>query len=219
MPPSLLPCQPGNSLCDAFRGAFHCIILQSLGIYPQLSLIPRLQGLWSAACLAVSAYKEGTWLFSGSLPCTRLARQGCPIQSGDRPAYNFRRRLHSTTCDIVMPSRATLGSSDHLDFELPFTSKLLLLAAYICSRNRPTLDRRLFDPSSRAGRRRSTMASDKQARPSVPCCCRAEAYCTSCCALDDCASMRPYQGCARTAAAAAWQTRANNGNCHRRSTA
>ena len=63
-----------------------------------------------------------------------------------------------------MHGRASLGGSDHLDFELPFTSKLLLLAAYVCSRNRPALDRRLFDPSSRAGRRRSTMASDKQVR-------------------------------------------------------
>ena len=58
-----------------------------------------------------------------------------------------------------------MGASDHLDFELPFTSKLLLLAAYVCSRNKPSLDRRLFDPSSRAGRRRGAMASDKQVRP------------------------------------------------------
>jgi hypothetical protein len=49
-----------------------------------------------------------------------------------------------------------------LDFELPFASKFLLLAAYVCSRNKPALDRRLFDPSSRAGRRRGAMASDKQ---------------------------------------------------------
>ena len=58
-----------------------------------------------------------------------------------------------------------MGASDHPDFELPFTSKLLLLAAYVCSRNKPSLDRRLFDPSSRAGRRRGAMASDRQARP------------------------------------------------------
>ena len=68
-----------------------------------------------------------------------------------------------------MLSRASLGGSGQLDFELPFTSKLLLLAAYLCSRNRPALDRRLFDPSSRTGRRRSTMASDRQARPGTPC--------------------------------------------------
>lgn len=67
-----------------------------------------------------------------------------------------------------VPSRAGLGQSDHLDFELPFTSKVLLLAAYICSRNKPALDRRLFDPASRAGRRRSTMASDRQARLRAP---------------------------------------------------
>ena len=39
-----------------------------------------------------------------------------------------------------------------LDFELPYYSKFLLLAAYICSRNKPTLDRRVFDPASRAGK-------------------------------------------------------------------
>ena len=58
--------------------------------------------------------------------------------------------------------RAALRASDALDFELPFTSKVLLLAAYVCSRNKPALDRRLFDPSSRAGRRRGAMASDRQ---------------------------------------------------------
>ncbi|CAK0734650.1 hypothetical protein CVIRNUC_000462 [Coccomyxa viridis] len=63
----------------------------------------------------------------------------------------------------ALSARAALGASDALDFELPFTSKVLLLAAYICSRNKPALDRRLFDPSSRAGRRRGTMASDRQA--------------------------------------------------------
>lgn len=51
---------------------------------------------------------------------------------------------------------------EHLDFELPFTSKFLLLAAYVCSRNKPAIDRRLFDPSSRARRRLGAMASDKQ---------------------------------------------------------
>ena len=39
-----------------------------------------------------------------------------------------------------------------LDFELPYYSKFLLLAAYICSRNKPSLDRRVFDPASRAGK-------------------------------------------------------------------
>ncbi|CAL8467061.1 g6597 [Coccomyxa elongata] len=62
---------------------------------------------------------------------------------------------------------ATRGGSavaDHgLDFELPFASKFLLLAAYVCSRNKPALDRRLFDPSMRGSRRRGAMASDKQA--------------------------------------------------------
>ncbi|EIE26725.1 hypothetical protein COCSUDRAFT_59242 [Coccomyxa subellipsoidea C-169] len=64
----------------------------------------------------------------------------------------------------AVTSRGTSAVQEHvLDFELPFASKFLLLAAYVCSRNKPALDRRLFDPSSRAGRRRGAMASDKQA--------------------------------------------------------
>jgi hypothetical protein len=55
-----------------------------------------------------------------------------------------------------------VGQADHLDFELPFTSKFLLLAAYVCSRNKASLDRRLFDPSSRGCGRRGALASDKQ---------------------------------------------------------
>ncbi len=52
-----------------------------------------------------------------------------------------------------------------LDFELPYYSKFLLLAAYICSRNKPTLDRRIFDPTSRTGKRHGQMSHDKQVSP------------------------------------------------------
>lgn len=58
--------------------------------------------------------------------------------------------------------------SERLDFELPFSAKLLLLAAYVASRNRPALDRRLFDPAACSRRRRGAMASDKQARFKSP---------------------------------------------------
>ncbi|KAA6423708.1 MAG: origin recognition complex subunit 5 [Trebouxia sp. A1-2] len=50
-----------------------------------------------------------------------------------------------------------------LDFELPYNSKLLLLAAYIASRNRPNLDNRLFDTGPGKRRRKNAMASDRQA--------------------------------------------------------
>lgn len=54
--------------------------------------------------------------------------------------------------------------SEVLDLELPYLSKYLLLAAYIASRNKATLDRRIFDPSERSGRRRGALANDRQVR-------------------------------------------------------
>ncbi|KAK9916502.1 hypothetical protein WJX75_003462 [Coccomyxa subellipsoidea] len=77
----------------------------------------------------------------------------------------FESGLHNqlTLSDAVTNRGSNAMPDNVLDFELPFASKFLLLAAYVCSRNKPALDRRLFDPSSRAGRRRGAMASDKQA--------------------------------------------------------
>ena len=53
-------------------------------------------------------------------------------------------------------------ASSGLDFELPYNSKLLLLAAYIASRNRPGLDRQLFDSNRGKKRRKNPLASDRQ---------------------------------------------------------
>lgn len=64
--------------------------------------------------------------------------------------------------NVAVCGNGSVVADSVLDFELPFASKFLLLAAYVCSRNKPTLDRRLFEPGSRAGRRRGAMASDKQ---------------------------------------------------------
>ncbi|KAK9824285.1 hypothetical protein WJX72_009173 [[Myrmecia] bisecta] len=50
-----------------------------------------------------------------------------------------------------------------LDFEVPYLSKFLLLAAYVASRNDKKLDRRMFDAGATSGRRRGAMAADKQA--------------------------------------------------------
>ncbi|KAK9848238.1 hypothetical protein WJX84_012066 [Apatococcus fuscideae] len=63
-----------------------------------------------------------------------------------------------------IPQEATASSqpSGALDFELPFMSKFLLLAAYIAARNRATLDRRLFDPKAKAYRRKGALAQDRQ---------------------------------------------------------
>ncbi|DBB06530.1 TPA: hypothetical protein ACH3X1_012075 [Trebouxia sp. C0004] len=59
--------------------------------------------------------------------------------------------------------RADAKPTSGLDFELPYNSKLLLLAAYIASRNRPNLDKRLFDTGPGKRRRNNAMASDRQA--------------------------------------------------------
>ena len=67
------------------------------------------------------------------------------------------------------PGGAAPAPTERLDFELPFGAKFLLLAAYVASRNRPALDRRLFDPTARSGRRRGAMASDKQVLLHVAC--------------------------------------------------
>lgn len=63
----------------------------------------------------------------------------------------------------MAPRRAAEGTGRRLDFELPFTGKIVLLAAFVCSCNSPALDKRLFDASVRAGRRRGSMAADRQA--------------------------------------------------------
>ena len=71
------------------------------------------------------------------------------------------------------PSPAAQGGQPHLcrrrdgvDFELPYLSKFLLLAAYVASRNPPSADRPLFDPTVGKRRRRGHLAHDKQARRS-----------------------------------------------------
>lgn len=48
--------------------------------------------------------------------------------------------------------------------DLPFVSKLLILAAYICSRNKPDVDRVIFDSSYKGRRRHNKQASDRQVR-------------------------------------------------------
>lgn len=52
--------------------------------------------------------------------------------------------------------------SSGLAFELPYVSKFVLLAAYIASRNKPTADRAVFDPSFRKRGRRNAQAHDRQ---------------------------------------------------------
>eukprot|EP00192_Tetraselmis_astigmatica_P018287 CAMPEP_0117677830 /NCGR_PEP_ID=MMETSP0804-20121206/16952_1 /TAXON_ID=1074897 /ORGANISM="Tetraselmis astigmatica, Strain CCMP880" /LENGTH=256 /DNA_ID=CAMNT_0005487135 /DNA_START=149 /DNA_END=919 /DNA_ORIENTATION=- len=68
-----------------------------------------------------------------------------------------------TNLQTTTPSGA---KGERLDFELPYMSKFLLLAAYIASQNRPSSDKRQFDMLGSRSRKRgriSTSRSDKQA--------------------------------------------------------
>lgn len=59
------------------------------------------------------------------------------------------------------------ASSSGLAFELPYISKFLLLAAYIASRNKPTSDRAVFDPTHRKRGRKDAQAHDRQVEAAV----------------------------------------------------
>jgi origin recognition complex subunit 5 len=51
--------------------------------------------------------------------------------------------------------------------ELPYMSKFLLLAAYVASRNRPTVDRAVFDPTHGRRARRDAQAQDRAAEAAL----------------------------------------------------
>ena len=91
-----------------------------------------------------------------------VALQGRAASGNESRGY---RSYGSAMMGCCRPGSAAPTPSERLDFELPWGAKLLLLAAYVASRNKPALDRRLFDPTARSGRRRGAMASDKQVRP------------------------------------------------------
>lgn len=75
--------------------------------------------------------------------------------------------IHSLTCFCRTDNKPT----GKLDFELPYNSKLLLLAAYIASRNRPASDRKLFDNTAGKRRRKNVHASDRQVVHAHLCAC------------------------------------------------
>ncbi|EFN58433.1 hypothetical protein CHLNCDRAFT_50195 [Chlorella variabilis] len=54
-----------------------------------------------------------------------------------------------------------------LSFELPYVSKFLLLAAHVASRNKPTSDRAVFDPTYRKRGRKDAQAHDRQVEAAV----------------------------------------------------
>ena len=62
---------------------------------------------------------------------------------------------------IVHPQ--AIGHADVLSMELPYLGKFLVLAAYLCSCNRATADRRIFDAASgKRAKRKNTQATDRQ---------------------------------------------------------
>ncbi|KAL4853474.1 putative DNA helicase MCM9 [Chlorella vulgaris] len=101
-----------------------------------------------------------------------LQHQRAPGDSGGHaPSTTVPPLAHSsvpaaTTWDQV---RAVVRRASHcgLSFELPYVSKFLLLAAYVASRNRPTSDRSVFDPSHKQRGRRDAQAHDRQVEAAV----------------------------------------------------
>ena len=69
---------------------------------------------------------------------------------------------HILRLDSAAFVHAGSRQSGTLDLELPYCAKWLLLAAYVASRNRPAVDRRLFDPSHRGRRRKGMHTHDRQ---------------------------------------------------------
>ncbi|KAL3154180.1 hypothetical protein ABBQ32_013697 [Trebouxia sp. C0010 RCD-2024] len=86
----------------------------------------------------VSQYKEAVAAFTSGVATASIGKRQLETRTDNKPT----------------------GS---LDFELPYNSKLLLLAAYIASRNRPASDRKLFDNTVGKRRRKNALASDRQA--------------------------------------------------------
>lgn len=85
----------------------------------------------------------------------RTARTSATSLSAMRCSADFR----------LLLCRQKHKPSTGLDFELPYNSKLLLLAAYIASRNKPGSDRRLFNTERGKKRRKNAFASDRQVCP------------------------------------------------------
>ena len=116
-------------------------------------------------------YEHGMLGHGGAAPSAALTPRAPPQQTGvlaeQLPSSHAGlMTLGHSGSHLVRALRCRAGEPEdrRLHFELPFTGKVLLLAAYLCSHNRPALDRRLFDASARAGRRRGNMAADRQVR-------------------------------------------------------
>lgn len=63
----------------------------------------------------------------------------------------------------LMPRESPSSSlgTQQLALQLPYMSKYLILAAYIASRNKPTVDRAIFDPGYRQRTKRGTQSHDR----------------------------------------------------------
>jgi len=122
---------------------------------------------WCVGCV----WYEGRQLIAGGKSAVKQRKTDCSENPVTARTASTGTAPHSTTGPRMRQAgarrparRAAEGARQRLDFELPYAGKILLLAAYVCSCNAPALDRRLFDPSARAGRRRGAMAADRQAR-------------------------------------------------------
>ena len=82
-----------------------------------------------------------------------MRRHMLPTSAADKHQLQQSQILNSISGDRV---------SHEQTLELPDTTRLLLVAAYIVAQNKPTLDKQIFDVKAKSGRARSRMDSDRQ---------------------------------------------------------
>ena len=121
--------------------------------------------LQGAACLLQLAHSAPPSLPAWQWPALQLhpAVQVCLSQTGHLRG-SPRAAGQQVACCACRAEAGPSSSKGGLDFELPFNSKILLLAAYFASRNKHTVDKRLFDRGRGKQRRKNALGADKQVR-------------------------------------------------------
>ena len=125
------------------------------------SAVDRLWGLYSAPLLQPQAQAQAQ---------ARVGRGplSLPLPSASTLGGQVRNELQKMVSELEMgggigSGRGNGGGSTaaSVAFELPYISKVLLLAAYIASRNKPATDRAVFDPGYSKRGRKNAQALDR----------------------------------------------------------
>lgn len=158
----------GNNLLAAYRHFVHssvpAIVRATRNLLDARAILHRLWPQYSAPL------REGIDLQAPALmnrirgDMQRAIREldvggggGCASASRSTAA-----QLDPMTKGQATEQRHTTNTTSVLAFELPYVSKLLLLAAYVASRNKATADRIIFDPGYSHRGRHNSQAHDRQ---------------------------------------------------------